>query len=549
MTKYDQFEMMIEDLKDTNPIYNENVNFWRFLMASYEGIRSLVKNGFVLYRHERESENNFERRVAEAYSFGYSSSIVDLFNFYLFKRHPLRDLNPLNNDKQWKQFENDCNLYGDDWLVWLLESQRWSGVMGHCGVLVDKSSQNFQTSDEELNAGVYPYVARYFPQNILDWEYKKDENNRPYLAYLKLLDNDGQYRIWTTEYWSVYIIPDDESGNEATVVDIDTGEIRGGGGGQTTQNKEQMITSIASGPNPFIDPNTGRGEIPFVWFYNIKSKQRPIGISDIKDVAYIDGAIIRNLSEGEEVISYGAFPMMRKPMVEAGQSVGNDLAGITGILEFDPTMPESKPDWLESKVSQPIDAILRWIELKVNEIYRTSNVGGLAATEIQSQARSGAALKSEFQLLNGKLVSKGANAEEAEKQIIRYWLMWQNKQDLFDKIMIEWPESYDIEDLAQDLENTLTAKTIILSKTFSAQIQKKLARSMLKSADIKTLEEIDNEIDEATSSQDIEYDSIPDNNTIAEGDMTGNVVPVPVSTRNTEAPVMDNGIEESEMIE
>jgi hypothetical protein len=548
MANYGQFEMTIADLRDTNPLYNDNVNYWRFLMASYEGIRTLVKEGYVLYRHERESENNFNRRIAEAYSLGYSSSIVDLFNFYLFKRHPIRDLNPLNNDKQWKQFENDCNLYGDDWLVWLLESQRWAGVMGHCGVLVDKSSQSFQTSDEELQAGVYPYVARYFPQNILDWEYKKDGNNRPYLAYVKLLDSDGQYRIWTTEWWAVYTIPEDGTGNQTTVIDVTTGELRGGGGASAA-TEEQKLVSIASGPNPFIDPSTGRGEIPFVWFYNIKSKERPIGISDIKDVAYIDGAIIRNLSEGEEVISYGAFPMMRKPMIDSGQSVGNDLAGVTGILEFDPEMPDSKPDWLESKVSEPIKAILQWIELKVNEIYRTSNVGGLAATEIQSQARSGTALKSEFQLLNGKLISKGANAEEAEKSIIKYWLMWQNKEDLNDKILIEWPDSYDIEDLTQDLENTLTAKTIILSKTFSAEIQKKLARGMLKNASIETLDNIDTEIEEAADSNDVEFGDIPDKNTIAEGDMAGNSVSIPVNPGNNEIPVIEEKIEETEMIE
>jgi hypothetical protein len=498
MPSYNRNKMSIDDLEEVHELYAANRVFWNFLSASYEGIRALIAGGFALGRHERESLDNHNRRIKEAYNFGYSSSVVDLFNFYLFRNPAKRDMAGLAKDKQWEKFEADCNLFGDNFLVWLLETQRWAGVLGHVGILIDKSSQNYQTAEEELNADVYPYVARYFPQAILDWKYGRDENNRPYLEYIKLRDDDGLYRIWTTEWWATYWVDDDLTGIRTTVRDVDTGQVRGGGGVKQEGDHEE-VTALASGDNPFRGDANG-GEIPFVWLYNVKSKIRPIGDSDIKNVAYIDRSIITNLSEGEEVITYGAFPMMRKPMEEAGKGPqnrgGQDDAGPTAVLEFDPEYPESKPDWLEAKVAEPIDAILRWIELKVSEIYRSTNVGGMAATEIQSEAKSGTALKAEFQLLNGKLVGKGNNVEEAEKAIKRFWCKWQGREDVVKDIVVEWPETYDVADLAQDLANALTAKTLVASKAFLKALQRQIVRSVLPNADNKLLDEIDKEIEE-----------------------------------------------------
>lgn len=491
MPKYDRNKMMLSDLEALHKFHTQKQTFWYKMLACYKGIEAILEAGYGVVRHERESLDNYNRRVREAFGFGYSASVVDLFNFYLFKSTVKRNMGPLSEDKSWQSFEKDCNLYGDNFLTWLLETQRWAGVFGHIGILVDKSTQNFQTQAEELSSGVYPYVARYFPMNILDWEYSKDENNRPFLSYIKLRDDDGVYRIWTKEWWSVYKVEDtDKMGTSSTITNVTTGKVVGG---STNNSKEVTVESIADGDNTL-------GFIPFIWLYNIKGEQRPIGISDIKDVAPIDLSIIGNLSDGEEVIDYGAFPVMRKSMREKGSGptgVGDqDGIGPTAILEFDPDHPESKPDWLEAAVREPIDAILAWIDRKTTEIYRAANIGGMAATEIQTQPKSGTALKSEFQLLNGKLVQKGNNVEEAERTIKKFWCIWQGRADIIDEITVEWPEDYDVVNLAQDLQNALTANTLVKSETFQKAVQKQIARAMLPNADNALLADIDKEIDE-----------------------------------------------------
>jgi hypothetical protein len=98
-------------------------------------------------------------------------------------------------------------------------------------------------------------------------------------------------------------------------------------------------------------------------------------------------------------------------------------------------------------------------------------------------------------MLNSKLVSKGANAEKVEHGINRYWLMWQKMEDKADQVSVERSKSYDVEDLAADLENALTAKTLVQSELFIKALQKRIARQMLPNAEDDDMGKIDKEID------------------------------------------------------
>ena len=466
-------KMLVAELRSTHEDYDVNYNEWRFLLACYEGTKELVRLGLVK-RNERETSDNYERRIEELYNFNYTKSVIDLFNFYLFKKPVKRTLPGLENDKFWEMFTEDCNLYGDEFDDFLTEMGRYASIMGYMGILVDKPDVELETQQEELDERIYPYVAAYFPTAILDWEFKRDKNNRPYLYYLKLLDDDDWYRMWWQDRYEIWELPE---------IDVKTGIV----------NADAEAKLIKKGVNRL-------GKIPFIWLYNLKGVKRPIGISDVHEVGRIDLSILRNLSGGEEIITYAAFPMMRKPMQEArpdglNPPAGEDEVGVTAVLEFDPEHPESKPDWLSAIVSEPITAILEWVTRKVSEIYRSTNVGGMAAMEVSTVAKSGVALQAEFQLLNSNLVRKAINLEKAEKSIIHYWLLWQLTEDLFKKVNIERSRTYDVEQLATDLENALTSKTLIKSEKFIKAIQKSIARQMLPTFTDAEMKEVDDEID------------------------------------------------------
>ncbi|RLC68619.1 MAG: hypothetical protein DRH97_02565 [Chloroflexi bacterium] len=408
----------VDDLRATHPTYTQYEDEWGFLQAAYDGAQALIAYGALL-RHERESNDNYDRRKNAAYGFSYSTSVVDLFNFYLFKETVQRQLGKLGDDDLWKKFTDDCNLHKDTLDDFLLEAGKSSSIQGCCGILVDKPNVALANRRAEKEQNVYPYLSLYKPLAILDWEYDRDEYNRPRLVFIKVRDDeDDLYRIWYPDKWEIWEEPDvDEEGK--TVI------------GTTIAKK------IDEGKNPL-------GEIPWIWLYNTKSTVRGYGRSDIGDISRIDASIMRNLSQGEEIIDYAAFPMMRKPWKEKGSTAKEDETGVTAVLGFDPENPGAKPDWLDAAVSEPIGAIFdKVITKKIEEIYRSANIGGMAATEIQKQPKSGTALRSEFQLLNGKLVSKGKSLEKAEKEIIRFWLMWQKDMALYDKIVVEWADTYE----------------------------------------------------------------------------------------------------------
>lgn len=462
----------IGELNQTSSLYKKNKEEWKRYDAAFQGIKAIIDRGYI-EKHERELDDEYQRRIKELYGFGYSSSVVRILNFFLFKKPPQRKIESLNKEQQWGMFWEDCDLKGNDWDTLLRNTiMLYSSILGHMGILIDKSPIEYPSIQQEKINNVYPYIAVYYPLSILDWEFKKDENNRPYLAYVKLLDDDGQYRLWSTEKWAVYRIPEEKT------ADTDTAEL------------------VASGVNKLKF-------IPFFWHYNMRSKNRGIGISDLNEIARLDISIIKNASQLEEIINYAAFPMMIKPRRDANPKEVStqqqvDEVSVKSVLEYDPEYPESKPDWLTPEVEEAVKAILDTINFKVSEIYRTANIGGLASTEVQTQAKSGVALQTEFQMLNSEIISKAINLEKTENKIAEYWLKWQKLWDrLKDQYSFGRPRTYDIENLAADLENAITAKSVVISKTFNSLLQKRTARQILPTISETDLDTVDKEIDES----------------------------------------------------
>jgi hypothetical protein len=264
-----------------------------------------------------------------------------------------------------------------------------------------------------------------------------------------------------------------------------------------TANEEADAVFIAAGSNPIK-------KVPFIWHYNQKSKQLGIGTGDIHEVSRIDLSIIRNMSQTDEIINFAAFPMMRKPMRDAKPTEINapqqeDEVSTQSVLEFDPEHPDSKPDWLPAEVAEPVEATLKVVEKKVSEIYRAANVGGMASTEPTKYQQSGVSKRVDFQMLNSKIVGKAVNLEDSENRILEYWLRWEKLWDKYkDEVKMARDKSFDLEDLATDLENAVTAKTVVLSKTFSILLQKQTARQVLPGAGEKELADIDTEIEKNT---------------------------------------------------
>lgn len=502
--------MELCDVEYLHPYVAANMERWQFFRDAYAGTRALVANQNVLPKHPREEDAGYARRVANVYGFGYSAAVVDLLTFYLFQQPAIVEWGDLAKDPLFEKFLADADLFSTDLDVFLTGAQKAAAVQGHSGILVDKpvaqrvvkddsesagddasggdtgSNPNPNaaagngpvTQQDEEDSGVYPYVSVYEATNILDWKYKRDSFGRPYLAYLKLLDDvedpcKRRYRVWTPDRWEVWVV------NEVRVDPRTRTRVDVGG------KLEQIAELENTGTNPL-------GKIPFTWVLNAQSDLRNIGVSDLKEISYIDASIIRNLSQAEEVTEYAAFPMMMKPILPPGEEE-DDTTGVTVVVEFDPNYPGALPQWMDSKVQEPVDAIFLMIAKKVEEIYRSVNAGGLNATETSTQVKSGVALQQEFRLLNAKLASKSAYLEEAEKQVIGFWALWQGKPEEDDSRSVSRPRNFNISDLMSDLESVLVSTSIVNSELYDKKVQKLVVRRTL--TEEKDFSEIDDEID------------------------------------------------------
>jgi len=471
----------VDELKKTHKDYQYNLDLWKLYLAAYKGIEAIIKGKYIP-QHEREEDDAYNRRIKDLYGYGYSKSVVNIYTFHLFKQPPEgRKLKDLETNDLWNMFFEDANMLGDSYDTTMAMLAKYAAIEGHMGILVDKSPTKFANKAEQKAAAVYPYMASYHPPAILDWKFKKDKNNRPFLAFLKLLDDDGRYRVWTDEEWAVFDLTDDDGKKKGGTDVIKPAE------GDHGENPLEVV--------------------PFVWYYNTKSDKVAIGESDLTEIARIDISLVKNTSQIEEVINYAAFPMLMRPMRNAKPDVvagteQEDQVGSRAVIEFDAEHPESKPEWLTPKVKEAIDSILATMAFKVKEIYRGANIGGVAGQESAGGVKSGIALRSEFQLLNAHLVTKALNLEKAENAVLVLWLMWEQEYEkLKDKVNFGRSKQFDVEDVAMDLENALTAQTLVMSNTFDAMVQKSSARQVLPSMSEKDQETVDKEIDDYIAKQ------------------------------------------------
>ena len=453
--------MTPDSLFTTHAIYKEWIEEWTLYKIAYNGGWPFIK--YALHRHSRETQANWKERLDEGYNFNFCESIIDIINFYLTEKPADRNIGPLSSDPQWKMFYEDADLHGmpyNDLIVNLdLNASIWGGV----GILVNKPNIGQITVQDELANRIYPYIAIYTLENILDWKFERNPNShRKELTYLKLKEDDGSYLIWTRDSWELWKMND---GKDPDLVDM--------------------------GENPL-------DEIPFTWMPNIKKWHgTPFGQSDLVEIARICASIVRDLSCGQEIMKFAGFPMMRKPMRKEGEAAAPDVVGAGNVLEFNPEDGEDgKPDWLPAEVLEPIEAVLKWIDRKSDEIFRIRHMSGVhGQRKSNNEVASGLALRTEFQQLNTLLGKKADQLNRIEMKIIRLWLMWQNKSDLLDDIQITRQKSFSVEDLSVALDNIFTATERIPSRTFVVKSLLLAAKQALPDASEEVMETIKSEID------------------------------------------------------
>ena len=427
-----------DDAYETHKDYKENVNLWEYFIRSYNGGYDYTI-GQYLNRYNLELDNEYNQRLGNTPCDNHCKNIIQIYSSFLFRVKASRDFGSMAEEPSLESFLKDADLEGNNFNSVMKQAQNYAAIYGHVFMVLDKPAIQTRTRAEELNQEIRPYISIVTPENVLDWNFKREVNGKYYLDYLKVreeVDKDGgtYFRLWFPDRIETIYSKDDRS--DPTTID-------------TVDN---LI-----------------GKIPAVILYNSKSHKRGIGQSDLQDIADLQKSIYNELSEIEQLIRLTNHPsLVKTPSVNAS-------AGAGAVIEMPDEMDSNLKPYLLQPSGQNLNGLMDSINHKVDAINRIAHTGAVRTTK--QQVSSGIALQTEFELLNARLSEKADNLEIAEEQLFRCYAMFQNTT--FDG-EINYPDSFNIRDYASDLIYFQQAKAMSIgSPTFNKEVDKEIARAVV----------------------------------------------------------------------
>jgi len=423
-----------EAVMRAHPHYEKNKLRWKFLLDSYLGGED-YKRGSYLTRYATESDNDYLIRQDNTPVDNHCRGCIQIYNSFLFKEKPTRELGSIENNPNLESFMRDSDLEGRSFNNFMKDASTLSSVFGHAFIMVSKPQTNARTRAEELGQSVRPYVSLISPMNVVDWNWKRTENGVSYINYMKIVEDNDDGRTSTVREWT------DE---EIRTYQVDF--------------TQQMAKEETVQPNTF-------GRVPVVILYSQRGMQRGFGISDIEDVATAQRAIYNFNSNIEEGIRLGTHPSLVK-------TVGTEaIAGAGSIVMMEDNMdPGLKPYLLEPS-GNSINSIHESIEQQVSAIDRMANLGSARAQQVSQL--SGIAMETEFQMLSARLSDKADNLELCEENIWSLWAQYENS--VFDGT-IDYPNSFNVRDTERELKQLELAKNTVSDPALYTVIDTQIAQ-------------------------------------------------------------------------
>tara|TARA_R110000851_G_scaffold62895_3_gene144069 strand:- start:11 stop:1486 length:1476 start_codon:yes stop_codon:yes gene_type:complete len=405
----------IDSLISGNRFYTQYAEQWQYLLVSYLGGVD-YRQAELLHKYQMETNSEYNNRLHATPLDNHCSSVVQVYNSFLFREPPTRNLNSLSDNPDVESFLQDADLDGRSLNAFMSDVSTWSSVFGHCWLIVSKPEIGALTRADEIAAGVRPYVSLLTPLSVLDWHWARRPSGRYELDYFRYVEDiNGSIQTikeWTNEEIKTYVVDVEKGLSEET----------------------------------FIESN-GLGRIPAVIAYNGRSMIRGIGVSDINDIADAQKLIYNLQSEVEQSVRLDSHPsLVTTPDTQIGTGPGS-LIHINENLE-----PGLKPYLLEFSGAS-VASILQTIQHVTDSIDKMANTGAVRATE--ARTLSGVAMQTEFQLLNARLSEKANALELAEEQL---WKLFCEYQDQDFVVEIDYPGSFSIQDTGNQFQQLKTAK-------------------------------------------------------------------------------------------
>lgn len=484
--------------KKVHPLYDENKDKWDFYMDSAIGGDNICNNNNI-FEHRLEDSEDYENgvsgRVDRAYYLNFCDTIPSIYNSYIFRENVTRP--PDDILAPFRQNADGRNMTISDLVK---KAGYYASICGAIHALVDipptnKDMKNLSKADLK-NGKMNPYVSLVFPSQLVDWSVDAWGNLRWIVirsVYYKDDDptqervEEEHYKLITRTDWRI----EDKDGNPV---------------------------QLADGM-----PNSGKNEwgiIPLVTMYHKDINDDRVGESMLKDIAYINRAILNWCSCMDEQIERQTFSQLVIPddgsMAEEKEEGGDPLwrVGTSSVWTF-PADAGQPPQFISPNTAN-ISTIWNIVLDHIKEIYRIAKLLGGTGDLYVSQ--SGRASQIGFQGVNSALAEKALSYEKFENDLNRLVYLFYNK-DISSFDPVKYPSSFDVSALADELDSYMKIMERNFSPTLNKTLQKNIARKSIPLASESLRKVIESEIDAGTG----EVKSItPVNTGVGNQDLQGN---------------------------
>jgi len=431
-----------------HPLFEENLPLWELYQSAVLGGDDFI-NDSNLFSHRLEESEDFEERLERAFFLNFCSTIPTIYNFYIFKEKIGRSADPLL-----ERFRRDIDRRNTDITDFIRRVGFLSSIYGVMHVLVDVPPAGGRILTKAEDKEIYPYCSLIFPQDLVDWSLDAYSNyNWVIIKSTYYRDEDPtverstetHYKLITKTEWRV----EDEDGN---IVKFEDG-------------------SPSSGTNEL-------GIIPIATIYHQDINSDKIGESMLKDIVYINRAILNWCSCIDEQIERQTFSQLVVPdngeLAEEDETGSGDplyKIGTSSIWTF-PSDSANPPQFISPNVGN-ISTIWNLVVDHIKEIFRMAGLVGSSQDLYVSQ--SGRAAQMGFMGVNSALADKAKKYQKLENDISRlaYLQLGKNPDDFEE---VKYPDTFDVGTLSDELDSYFRVMRADFSETLNKQLMKNIAR-------------------------------------------------------------------------
>ncbi len=165
MKDFDRLSDSNKKLVSGNETYVDNYANWIYLFNSYVGGKTYQDAGY-LTRYALEDDKEYAARIAATPLDNHCSSVISVYNSFLFRENPTRKLNSVENAPTVDEFLVNADHDGRSLTNFMKEVATWSSVFGHCWIILSKPNVGAVTQADEIASGVSPYASLLTPLTV-----------------------------------------------------------------------------------------------------------------------------------------------------------------------------------------------------------------------------------------------------------------------------------------------------------------------------------------------------------------------------------------------